>query len=213
MRELQIVYRMAVANNRARASQYFYEAHHRLIRRYAEAYSVPFLNACIAFSRLSPRTSITLNLRAFMNLLAGKPKPSAVLTANWNSALNALALSEAQAYDYLYCEPLSKVRAFARNLLLDDSVITLDAIMARILKDYFPIPSLNHLFQHYAEWHTRIYPYIQELEPSIPAFQIQATLWDYARRLYTPVPTNTPFLPKTPKTRIFNSAGLFSDGV
>jgi len=213
MRELQVVYERANANNRARASQHFYEVHHRLIRQYAEAYSVPFLNACIAFSRLSPRTSVVLNLRAFMSLLAGRPKPSAVLTANWNSALNALALSEVQAYDYLYCEPLSKVRAFARNLLLDDSVITLDAIMARILKDYFPIPSLNHLFQHYADWHTRIYPRIRELEPSTPAYRIQAILWDYARRLYAPVPTHAPFLSKTPKTRNFDSAGLFSDGV
>ena len=210
---LQMIYLEAIRNNRAWASRQFYEVHHRLIQRYAEVYSTPFLNACIAFSRLSPRTSVALNLRAFINLLAGKPKPSAVLTANWQSALNALTLSEAQAYDYLYCEPLTKVRAFARNLLLDDSVITLDAIMARILKDYFPIPSLNHLFQHYADWHSRIYPQIQELEPSIPAYQIQAILWDYARRLYAPVPTNTPFLPKTPKTRIFSSAGLLSDEV
>jgi hypothetical protein len=190
MRGLREVYERAIQNNRARASQEFYEAHHRLIRRYSEAYSVPFANACIAFARLSPRTSIALNLRAFINLLAGKPKPSAVLTANWQSAVNALTLSEDEAHCYLYCEPLSKVRAFARNLLLDDSVITLDAIMTRILKDYFPIPTLNHLFQHYAEWHSEVYPVIRALDYSIPAYRVQATLWDYARRLYAPIPTN-----------------------
>jgi len=189
MRGLQQVYSDAVRNNKARASQHFYEAHNRLIRRYSEAYSVPFVNACIAFAKLSPRTSVALNLRAFINLLAGKPKPSAVLTANWKSASDALTLSELEVEDYLYRQPLTKVRAFARNLLLDDSVITLDAIMARILKDYFPIPSLNHLFQHYSEWHARIYPTIHYLEPSVPAYQVQAVLWDYARRLYAPVPT------------------------
>jgi len=191
---LQTVYSEALRNNKARASGQFYEAHHRLIRRYSEAYSLPFANACIAFARLSPRTSISLNLRAFLNLLAGKPKPSAVLTANWETAQQALALSEAQVHCYLYEEPLTKVRAFARNLLLDDTVITLDAIMCRILRDYFPIPSLNHLFQHYSDWHTQIYPQVCELDLSVPPYQIQAILWDYARRLYSPVPTHSPFL-------------------
>jgi len=191
---LQELYAQVIQNNRARASQDFYEAHNRLIRRYSEAYGVPFINACIAFARLSPRTSIALNLRAFINLLAGNPKPRAVLTANWNSAVDALMLSEVEAYNYLYHQPLTKVRAFTRNLLLDDSVITLDAIMVRILKDYFPIPTLSHLFQHYAEWHSRIYPAIRALDHSIPAYRVQATLWDYARRLYAPVPTNAPLL-------------------
>jgi len=194
MTGLQAVYSEAVRNNKARASGQFYEAHHSLIRRYSEAYSLPFANTCIAFARLSPRTSVSLNLRAFLNLLAGKPKPSAVLTANWQSAQQALTLSEAQVHCYLYEEPLTKVRAFARNLLLDTGVITLDAIMCRILRDHYPIPSLNHLFQHYAEWHSRIYPAIRELDPAVPPYQIQAVLWDYARRLYAPVPTHTPFL-------------------
>jgi hypothetical protein len=194
MTGLQAVYSEAVRNNKARASGQFYEAHHSLIRRYSEAYSLPFANACIAFARLSPRTSVSLNLRAFLNLLAGKPKPSGVLSANWQSAQQALTLSEEQVHCYLYEEPLTKVRAFARNLLLDTGVITLDAIMARILRDHYPIPSLNHLFQHYAEWHSRIYPAIRELEPAVPPYQIQAILWDYARRLYSPVPTHTPFL-------------------
>jgi hypothetical protein len=194
MRGLQELYGQAIQNNRARASQEFYEVHHRLIRRYSEAYSVPFLNACIAFARLSPRTCIALNLKAFINLLAGKPKPSAILSANWNSAVDALSLPEVEAYNYLYCQSLTKVRAFARNLLLDDSVITLDAIMMRILKDYFPIPTLNHLFQHYSEWHSQVYPVIRALDYSVPVYRIQATLWDYARRLYAPVPTNAPLL-------------------
>jgi len=194
MTGLQAVYSEAVRNNKARASGQFYEAHSRLIGRYADLYNIPVRNACIAFARLSPRTSISLNLRAFLNLLAGKPKPSAVLSANWQSATDALTLSEAQVHRYLYEEPLTKVRAFARNLLLDTGVITLDAIMARILRDYFPIPSLNHLFQHYAEWHAQIYPQICGLDPSVPPYQIQAILWDYARRLYAPVPTHTPFL-------------------
>jgi hypothetical protein len=188
MRRLQEVYSQAVGNNRARASQYFYEAHHRLIGRYSEVYGLPIVNTCIAFARLSPRTSIQQNLKAFQNLLAGNPKPQSILSANWQSARQALSLSEEQAYNYLYNEPLSKVRAFARNLLLDDAVITIDAVMMRILKDYYPIPTLNHLFQHYSEWHTQILPHIQELEPAIPAFQIQAILWDYGRRLYTPIP-------------------------
>jgi len=194
MRGLQEVYSDAIRNNRARASQYFYEAHHRLIGRYAEAYSLPMMNACIAFARLSPRTSIQQNLKAFVNLLAGNPKPQSILSANWQSARQALSLSEEQAYDYLYNEPLSKVRAFARNLLLDNSVITIDAIMTRILKDYFPIPTLNHLFQHYSNWHTQILPHIQALEPAIPAYQIQAILWDYARRLYEPIPKDARLL-------------------
>jgi len=194
MISLQAVYSEALRNNKARASGQFYEAHHRLINRYAEAYSVPLANACIAFARLSPRTSISLNLRAFLNLLAGNPKPSAVLTANWQSAQQALTLSEAQVHYYLYEEPLTKVRAFARNLLLDDTVITLDAIMLRILKDHYPIPSLNHLFRHYADWHSKVYPAISALDPTILPYQIQAILWDYARRLYAPVPTHTPFL-------------------
>jgi len=186
---LEQVYAQVIQNNRARASQNFYEAHNRLIHRYSEAYGVPLVNACIAFARLSPRTSIALNLKAFVNLLAENPKPSAVLTANWRSAMDALALTETEAYDYLYNQPLTKVRAFARNLLLDDTVITLDAIMTRVLKDYFPIPSLNHLFQHYSNWHTRIYPVIRALDYSIPPYQIQSMIWDYARRLYAPVPT------------------------
>jgi len=191
---LRELYAQVILNNRARASQDFYEAHNRLIRRYSEAYSIPFTNACIAFARLSPRTSIALNLKAFVNLLAGNPKPSAVLTANWQSAVDALSLSEVEVHNYLYCQPLTKVRAFARNLLLDESVITLDAIMTRILKDYFAIPSLNHLFQHYSDWHSQVYPVIRALDYSIPPYRIQATLWDYARRLYAPVPTNAPLL-------------------
>ena len=191
---LQAVYSDAIRNNKARASGQFYEAHHRLIYRYAEAYSLPFANACIAFARLSPRTSISLNLKAFVLLLDGKPKPNGVLSANWQSATDALTLSEAQVHCYLYEEPLTKVRAFARNLLLDTGVITLDAIMCRILRDYYPIPSLNHLFQHYAEWHSRVYPAISALDPAVPPYQIQAVLWDYARRLYAPVPTHTSFL-------------------
>jgi hypothetical protein len=194
MTGLQVVYADAVRNNRARESRYFYEVHHRIIHRYSEAYGVPFANACIAFARLSPRTSIGLNLRAFLNLLAGKPKPSAVLSANWKLAGDALTLSETQVQRYLYEEPLTKVRAFARNLLLDTGVITLDAIMLRILKDYYPIPSLNHLFQHYADWHSRVYPVIRELDPAIPPYQIQAILWDYARRVYKPVPKNARLL-------------------
>jgi hypothetical protein len=184
---LQQVYAQAIANNRSRASQCFYEVHHRIIGRYSQAYSIPFVNACVAFARLSPRTSISLNLRAFLNLLAGKPKPSAVLSANWQSARQALLLSEAQVHCYLYLEPLSKVRAFARNLLLDTQVITLDAIMLRILQHYFPIPSLNHLFQNYADWHSKVYPAIRQLDPTVPPYQIQAVLWDYARRFYAPV--------------------------
>jgi len=191
---LQAVYSEAVRNNKARASGQFYEVHSRLIRRYADLYSVPFTNSVVAFARLSPRTSVALNLKAFILLLDGKPKPNGVLSANWRSAQQALTLSEEQVHRYLYEEPLTKVRAFARNLLLDTGVITLDAIMARILRDYFPIPSLNHLFQHYADWHAQIYPQICELEPSVPPYQIQAILWDYARRLYSPVPTHTPFL-------------------
>jgi len=194
MAGLQRVYLEAVRNNKARASGQFYEVHHRIIYRYSEAYGVPFANACIAFARLSPRTSVALNLKAFVNLLDGKPKPNGVLGANWQSAQQALYLSEAETADYLYNQPLSKVRAFARNLLLDTGVITLDAIMCRILRDYFPIPSLNHLFQHYGEWHSRVYPAIRELDPAVPPYQIQAVLWDYARRLYSPVPTHTPFL-------------------
>jgi hypothetical protein len=191
---LQAIYSDAVRDNRARASGQFYEVHHRIIRRYTEAYSVPFANACIAFARLSPRTSVALNLKAFVLLLDGKPKPNGVLTANWQSAIDALSLSETETADYLYNQPLSKVRAFARNLLLDTGVITLDAIMCRILRDYFPIPNLNHLFQHYAEWHSRVYPAISQLDPATPPYQIQAILWDYARRLYAPVPSHTPFL-------------------
>jgi len=210
---LKAIYSEAIRNNRALASQHFYETHHRIIQRYSEVYGIPFVNACIAFARLSPRTSVVLNLKAFVLLLEGKPKPNGILTANWYSALDAITLTNADIHEYLYNQPLTKVRAFARNLLLDDSVITLDAIMARILKDYFPIPSLNHLFQHYADWHTRIYPHIRELDLSTPAYRIQAILWDYARRLYTPVPTNTPFLPETPKTRNSNGVRLFSDGV
>jgi hypothetical protein len=188
MRGLQTVYSEVIRNSRARASQYFYEAHNRLIRRYADAYGLPMMNATIAFGRLSPRTSIQQNLKAFVNLLAGNPKPCRILTANWQSALNALTLSEAEAYDYLYCQSLSKVRAFVRNLLLDDSVITLDMIMLRILKDYYPIPTANHLFRHYSYWHSRIYPAIRALDPSMPPFQIQSMFWDYARRLYAPIP-------------------------
>jgi len=194
MRGLQEVYSRAIGNNRARASQHFYEAHHRLIGRYSEAYNLPVVNGCIAFARLSPRTSIQQNLRAFTNLLAGNSKPQSILTANWQSARQALSLTEEQAYDYLYNQPLTKVRAFSRNLLLDHSVITIDAVLLRILKDYFPIPTLNHLFQHYSDWHTQIFPHIQALEPAIPAFQIQAILWDYARRLYKPVPKSARLL-------------------
>jgi hypothetical protein len=203
---LQAVYSQAIANNRARASQYFYEAHHRLIGKYAKAYSLPMVNACIAFSRLSPRTSIQQNLKAFINLLAGNPKPQSILSANWQSAREALSLSEEQAYDYLYNQPLSKVRAFARNLLLDGSVITLDAIMARILKDYYPIPTLSHLFQHYSEWHTRIYPAIQELEPAIPAYQIQAILWTFARRVYSPIPKGASLLSENSQNSQYSQA-------
>jgi hypothetical protein len=191
---LQAIYSNAVRDNRARASGQFYEVHHRIIRRYTKAYSVPFTNACIAFARLSPRTSVALNLKAFVLLLDGKPKPNGVLTANWQSAIDALSLSETETADYLYNQPLSKVRAFARNLLLDTGVITLDAIMCRILRDYFPIPNLNHLFRYYSEWHSKVYPAISQLDPATPPYQIQAILWDYARRLYAPIPTHTPFL-------------------
>jgi hypothetical protein len=194
---LREIYLDAIRNNKSRASCEFYEVHHRIIHRYAEAYGVPLTNACIAFARLSPRTSVALNLRAFILLLDGKSKPSGILGANWQSAQHSLTLSDAECYDYLYNQPLSKVRAFARNLLLDDSVITLDAILLRILKDLYPIRSLNDLFQHYPDWHSRIYPAIRELDYSIPPYRIQAILWDYARRLYLPIPTKGLLLPKT----------------
>ena len=207
---LQAVYSDAIRNNRARGSQYFYEMHSRLIRRYSEVYDIPFLNACIAFSRLSPRTSVSLNLKAFVLLINGKPKPNGVLTANWHSAVNALSLSERDAYDYLYNQPLTKVRAFTRNLLLDDGVITIDAIMLRILKDYYPIPTLNHLFQYYPEWHSRVYPAIRALDPSIPAYRVQAVLWDYARRLYAPIPKDATL---STETRIISSTEMPLFGV
>ncbi len=187
MRDLRAVYLDAKANAKSWGSRQFYEIHHRLIRRYADAYGIPAINACIAFARLSPRTSISLNLRAFINLLNGRSKPNGVLTANWASALDALSLSEAEAYDYLYNQPLTKVRAFARNLLLDNRVITLDAVMLRVLKDYYPIPSLNDLFRRYPMWHAEVYPAISALDDALYPYQIQATLWDYARRVYTPV--------------------------
>jgi hypothetical protein len=210
MRRLQEVYSDAIRNTRASASGSFYEIHHRIIRRYSEAYGIPFANACIVFAKLSPRTSISLNLKAFILLIDGREKPQAVLTANWKTACTALTLSEKEAYDYLYSQSLTKVRAFARNLLLDDSVITLDAIMCRILKDYYPIPNLNHLFQHYSDWHSRIYPAIRELDASIPSYRIQATLWDYARRLYAPIPKNASLIPKT---RILDSTETLRIGV
>jgi hypothetical protein len=187
MRGLRAVYLDAKANAKSWGSRNFYEMHHRLIRRFANAYGIPVINACIAFARLSPRTSISLNLRAFINLLDGKSKPNGVLTTNWTSALDALTLSETEAYDYLYAQPLSKVRAFARNLLLDGSVITLDAIMLRLLKDYYPIPSLNDLFRQYPMWHDAVYPVISALDDALSPYQIQAVLWDYARRVYTPI--------------------------
>jgi hypothetical protein len=194
MAGLEAIYRQAANDKQALACRYFYEVHNRLIQAYAERHNIPMLNACIAFGRLSARTSVRLNIKAFIALLEGKGKPAGMLSANWLSAEKALYLSEAEAIEYLYNQPLSKVRAFSRNLLLDDTVITLDSIMLRLLKDLYPIPSANHLFQHYAEWHSLIYAEVKALEPAMPVYQIQAILWQYARQAYTPIPKNARLL-------------------
>jgi hypothetical protein len=187
---LKAIYAQALNERQALACRYFYEVHNRLIQAYANRHNIPMLNACIAFGRLSARTSVRLNIKAFIALLNNQPKPAGILSANWHSAKQALCLSEAEALEYLYNQPLSKVRAFSRNLLLDTSVITLDSIMLRILKDLYPIPSHNHLFRHYAYWHSLIYADIQALEPAMPAFQVQAILWQYARQALEPIPNN-----------------------
>jgi len=197
MGTLSGVYRQAIRDSRAIQCKHFYEVHSELVREYAERYGVPLANACIAYARLSPRTSVALNNKAYVALIQGNPKPSGMLTGNWQLAQQALSLSAAETTDYLYSQPLTKVRAFARNLLLDDSVITLDSIMLRILKDFYPIRNHNHLFQHYANWHTDIYPAIRALDPATPPYQIQAILWEFARKVYTPL---------SPRARVFGQS-------
>jgi hypothetical protein len=191
---LEAIYRQAIEDRQANACRYFYEVHNRLIQAYAERHDISILNACIAFSRLSARTSIRQNIKAFIALLEGMPKPAGILSANWHSAQQALCYSEAEALEYLYKQPLTKVRAFSRNLLLDDAVITLDSIMLRILKDCYPIKSHNDLFHNYTDWHSLIYADIKALEPAIPAFQVQAILWQYARQAYKPIPKHARLL-------------------
>jgi hypothetical protein len=171
------------ARNTERAVQYseFYGYYNRLITEYSERYKVPLINAALAYGRLSPRTSVKLNTEAFIAVITGKPKPNGVLTANWNAAINALSLSEVDALRYLYSEPLTKVKAFTRNLLLDASVITLDSIMYRFIGGIYGIPNINNLFHRYTEWHAIIYPQVSELDGGLPPYKIQAILWGYAR--------------------------------
>jgi hypothetical protein len=178
---LRVIYDTALNTERAVEYSEFYGYYNRLITEYSERYKVPLINAAIVYGRLSPRTSVKLNTEAFIAVMTGKPKPNGVLTANWRAAIDALSLSEVDAIRYLYSEPLTKVKAFIRNLLLDASVITLDSIMYRFIAGIYGIPNVNALFRRYTEYHSVIYPEVSELDGSLPPYKIQAILWGFAR--------------------------------
>jgi hypothetical protein len=180
------VYRRAIAEERAVAYADFYGEHNRIIAEYAERYNVPVINAAICYARLSPRTSVSLNTRAYIALITGADKPAGVLQRNWDSAAAALHLSPAEANKYLYGEPLSKVRAFCRNLLLDSEVITIDSVMLRVLQSIYSIPSADYLFHHYSAIHEQVYADFSKLADT-PPYVSQAIVWGYARHFYKPV--------------------------
>jgi hypothetical protein len=166
----------------------FYPEYLSLIREYCNRYGVPVENGIIAFARLSPRTSLSLNVKGFIALIQGREKPEGILSLNWKNAKEGLCMEKGDIERYLYREPLSKVRAFARNLLLDDTVITLDSIMFRVLQVLYPIPSLNSLFHKYPEWHDIIYRDFRVLDKNIPPYSIQSIIWGYCRVSLPPVP-------------------------
>jgi hypothetical protein len=184
--QLAEVYRRAIAEQRALAYADFYAEHHRIIAEYAERYNIPMVNAAICYARLSPRTSVSLNTKAFIALITGAERPAGVLQKNWSSAAAALYLSPAEVNKYLYTEPLSKVRAFCRNLLLDGEVITIDTIMLRVLQSIYSIPSVNHLFHHYPAIHKQVYADFCRLADT-PPYVSQAIIWGYARHFCKPV--------------------------
>jgi len=180
------VYRRAIAEPRAIGYADFYAEYNRIIAEYAERYNIPMVNATICYARLSPRTSVSLNTKAYIALITGAEKPAGVLQRNWESATEALHLSPAEVNKYLYAEPLSKVRAFCRNLLLDGEVITIDSIMLRVLQSIYSIPSANHLFHHYSAIHEQVYADFCRLADT-PPYVSQAIVWGYARHFCKPV--------------------------
>jgi hypothetical protein len=188
MERLQQVWEIARVHPAGIRYRDFYPEYLSLIREYADRYGVPVKNAVVAFARLSPRTSLSLNVKGYIALIQGRDKPAGILSLNWEGAREALKLGARELDRYLYREPLSKVRAFARNLLLDGSVITLDSIMFRVLQVLYPIPSLNSLFHRYTEWHSIIYRDFRELDRAIPVYSIQSIIWGYSRASLPAVP-------------------------
>jgi hypothetical protein len=180
------VYRRAIGEQKALAYADFYSEYNRLIAEYADRYNIPMMNAAICYARLSPRTSVSLNTKAYIALITGADKPAGVLQNNWNRADEALHLSSAEAERYLYAEPPSKVRCFCRNLLLDDEVITIDMIMLRVLQDIYSIPTANYLFHHYPAIHKQVYADFCRLADT-PPYVSQAIVWGFARHFCRPV--------------------------
>jgi hypothetical protein len=179
------VYRRAIGEEKALAYADFYGEYNRLIAEYAERYNIPMVNAAICYARLSPRTSVSVNTRAYIALIAGADKPAGMLQNNWCRAGEALRLSPAEAERYLYTEPPSKVRCFCRNLLLDGEVMTIDTIMLRVLQDIYSIPSANYLFHHYPAIHEQVYADFCRLADT-PPYVSQAIIWGYARHFCRP---------------------------
>jgi len=186
-RELQAYYARALNTPEGIATRDFYEVYHNLIAEASQKYGVPLLNAVIAFARLSPRVNVEVNKRAFLALLAGEPRTAGITSAIWRTAQTALLMTPAEIHSYLYEEPLSKVRAFARNLLLDTGCVCIDSIMLRILRYTHGIADRNTLFREYASIHTHLYTHIRALDEGVPPYKIQATLWGYARARLTPI--------------------------
>jgi hypothetical protein len=184
--QLAEVYRRAIAEQRAIAYADFYTVHHQIIAEYAERYNIPVVNAAICYARLSPRTSVSLNTKAYIALITGAEKPAGVLQKNWCSAVSALHLSPAEVNKYLYGEPLTKVRCFCRNLLFDCEVITIDSIMLRVLQSIYTIPSADYLFHHYSAIHEQVYADFCRLADT-PPYVSQAIIWGYARHFCKPV--------------------------
>jgi hypothetical protein len=180
------VYRRAIGEELALRYADFYREYHQIIAEYADRYYIPVVNAVICYGRLSPRTSVSLNTKAYIALITGADKPAGVLQRNWSSAISALHLSPAQVNEYLYSQPLSKVRCFCRNLLLDDKVITIDTVMLRVLQSIYSIPSADYLFHHYSAIHEQVYADFCRLADT-PPYVSQAILWGYARHFCKPV--------------------------
>jgi hypothetical protein len=106
----------------------WYPAAGYLVGQMADAYGLPAPTVAAVVAHLSPRTSWQRNVKGAREILAGGTAPYCMV-ANRKNAGRALAAPDPLA---TFSPRAPKARSFARNILGDETMVTVDVWAARI---------------------------------------------------------------------------------